>query len=395
MAKWTKKAIQQRKLSDMTTFKKKKILVITPAFSGGSWVATEKILEGLIKKNTEVFCLGLGKIFHRQNDFLYFSIPFPRYDRWGFITTFHPLFSFFWNLPLLFIGIFLLVFFRPSMVITNGLTAGINIAPFVKLFKKPLVVMFHSSINDYSKSPFRKIFKTFTNLMDLVVVNSRGSFQNILPIISSNKIIINEHRADDFFFEAPIKTNSKKPFTIFYAGRLDKDKLCLLLIKIAERLKNNEVFLFIFAGIGEYANLMKELEKTSSNIKYLGYINDREKLRDLYSAVDAVWSYADETYLSLPAVEALACGTPVIIPKIAALPQKTKKNIEIDKNLVPSEIGWLINPFDLEENINLIMKIKNNGINKKMKEYCREYAIGKYGIMNLRNTIEKISVLLD
>ncbi|MCL4384847.1 MAG: glycosyltransferase family 4 protein [Cyanobacteria bacterium] len=370
----------------------RRFMIITPAFSGGSWIIIERLLEKLAVNNDKIIILGLGKIVHKNKRFFYFSIPYPRYDRWGFIPSLNPLIAFIWNLPLFVISVIFLLIFQPHIVISNGFIPGLSISLFIKILRKRLVIAYHGFIKSLDRVS-TSVFVFINKLVDLVIVNSKGSLENLFPFLSSSKICISEHYADDLFFKGSVDHASKR-FTILYIGRLDREKLCLPLIEVAERMKDDESFLFFFVGVGFYVNIIKNLERISSNVRYLGYINDRIKLRELYNSSDVIWAFADETYLALPAIESLACGRPIIVPRIAALTSKIKQNVEINKTLVPMEIGWLVDPDNLNEILNLIIKIKEEGISKKMRKNCREYARLHYNSDNLNIIIEKINNLL-
>lgn len=282
------------------------------------------------------------------------------------------------------------------MVLTNGLTTGICVIPLTKLLGKKIIIAFHGDISVYSPK-WQKFIKFLTKRIDLMIVNSKGSYENICSIIPKNKIIINEHCADEIFFKVPLvdKRQRTSSFTILYVGRLTKDKMCLPLIKIAEKISSDHNFNFIFVGVGRYEGLVKKLSQKNKNVKYLGYINDRILLSKLYSDADLVWSFADETYLAIPAIEALSCGTPIIIPKIAAILQKIENRIEIDQKLVPRKVGWLVNPFDAKAIMSLIVSIKKGGISWNMRQSCRQYAQLKYSFNNLKSTIIRIQNLIN
>lgn len=372
--------------------KKARILVITQVFSGGSWLCIERILKKLTKRN-KILVLGLGKIFHKNKNFSFFALPYPRYDRWGFIPAYSPILSFLWSLPLFIFGFLLTIVYQPKIIIFNGLTSGLILSPFIKLFKKCSVVMLHSHVARNTPR-IQQILKVLAQSVDLLVANSQGGAEDAALIIHPDKIVVNEHYADDFFFKGSLPKRGKKPFTIFYVGRLDKDKFCFPLIEIAGKLKNRPEFQLLFAGVGEYAATLKNLAKTSSNIKYLGYIASRVKLKKYYQTADLVWSFADETYLGIPAVEALACGTPVMIPEIPAL-GPTKINVKLSRKLLPKKIGWLVDPFSQEKILKQLVKIKEKGIKLKTRIACRQYAKAKYTSKNLKKTVGKIKELFD
>lgn len=372
-----------------------RVLVITPSFSGGSWVATEKVLNALLTKNVNIFAVGLGEVTHRNKRLRYFSIPYPKYVSWGAIHSRTPLLALLWNLPLSLVFIFILLYNRPNLVIANGFSSSLLISPFIKLIRVNYVVMYHGNILGFLSKRTKKVIKSLSKFVDLVVVNSKGGFEDIGVVIPKRKILINEHFADDLFFKKN-KEREKKPskLTVLYVGSLNKEKLFFPLVEVAKKLKNHKKFKFIFAGVGSDQAEVEELSRKASNILFLGYVGDRNKLKDLYCNSDVLWSFADETYLGIPAAESLATGTPIIVPKYPALSQKEGLNKIIKKDIVPDEIGWLVDTNNIEECYKLIQNIQKKGISELMKKNCYEYALEHYNPKNLDKTIERINYFL-
>ncbi len=360
-----------------------KILVITQCFPCGSWLSIEKIIARLQEKGKRIYITGLGKPSGKNSHFNYFLIPYIDYNRYGFVTTYSPLLGILWDMPLFLISILFSLIIRPQTVIYNGFGTGLILSPIFKLLGKKNIIMYHSVIKNCSKIT-KKSIKLFSYFADLVIVNSEGSKDDLKNVISDKKIIVNEHFADDIFFSSGKKF--QKPHTklkILYVGRIDIDKLCFPLINFANKTKSNDGFEFIFVGSGKDVNKVKK--NNNRNIVFLGYIHDKVKLSKLYRKSDVVWSFADTTYLGLPAIEAIASDTPIIIPKYSAVAGK-RKLINID--LVPRSVGWLIDPFNSLEIEKLLTKIRDN------KEYshkkCYEYAKEKYSKKNIVKTVHSI-----
>lgn len=362
-----------------------KILVITQCFSCGSWVCIEKIVEKLFKKKYKIQILGLEQLLNKNKNIRYYSIPFFAYNRYGYITTYSPILGFLWMLPLYFSAIILTLFNNPKIIIYNGLTLGLILSPFFKLLGRKNIIMYHSIISDTSNKT-KNILKLLFRFVDLVVVNSTGMRDDLSGVVDIDKLIVNEHYADDIFFNTPSK--SIKPhisLKILYSGRIDVDKRCFPLIEFAKRMKNNSNYEFTFVGGGSAVSKVSHLHNEYKHIKYGGYINDKKELAKLYCNSDVVWGFADSTYLCLPAVESLACDTPIIIPKYAAIINKDEL---INSSLVPASIGWLVDPFDQKDIKNILSKIQSK------KEYlgkkCRKYALQHYSDNNLLKTVDKI-----
>ncbi len=373
---------------------KGKLLVVTPAFSGGSWICIERILQQL-QTDYRIVCAGLGGVFHRQPEIKYYSIPFPRYDKWGYLTNLGALISMLWNLPLLLLAIIFGIFSRNKAVITNGFAIALMLLPFRWLFGGKMVVMYHGYIA--KKVAWQSSFLRFWCAgVDLVVVNSRGSVENVLDFIPRERIVTNEHFAENRFFEKDLAKPDGK-IIIQFVGRLDSDKMCLPLIEAAERIAADTQrpdLQFRFIGVGEFQDQLSKIADMYEQVEYFGYVSDREKISALISEADVVWSYADETYLTLPAVEALASGTPIIIPKYAALTEKIKQKITIDSDLVPKEIGWIIDPFNPEEVASFLCTLEEKQLNS-MRSTSREYARSRYSEANLRQTVIRIKEKLN
>lgn len=362
-----------------------KILVITQCFSCGSWVCIEKIVGKLSEKKYKMHILGLGKPSEKNNNLNYYLIPYFNNNRYGYITCYSPILGFILMLPLYFSAIILSILNNPKTIIYNGLTLGLILSPFFKLLRKKNIIMYHSIIRDTNKIT-KAVLKVLFRFVDLVVVNSTGMRDDLSGVVDKNKLIVNEHFADDVFFNAPSK--SIKPHTslkILFAGRIDIDKRCFPLIEFAKRMKNNSNYEFTFVGGGSAVNKVAHLHNEYKHIKYGGYIDDKKELSKLYCDADVVWGFADTTYLGLPAVESLACDTPIIIPKYAAIINKVEL---INTLLVPNTIGWLVDPFNQKDIENVLSRIQ------RKKEYlgknCRKYASQHFSINNLFKTINRI-----
>lgn len=363
----------------------KKILFITQSFPCGSWLCIEKIVEKLSLKKFNLRILGLGKPAEKLKNVSYHLIPYFTYTRYGNITCISPVFGLLWYLPLYFFALIIALFYNPKTIIYNGLTSGLALSPFFKIIGKKNIIMYHSVIGDCGKTT-KKILRTLFRFVDLVVVNSIGMRDDLSEVVDGKKLVVNEHYADDVFFQIPAKEiKSHKNLKVLYAGRIDKDKRCFPLIDFAKKMKNNPNFDFKFVGMGSDVNKVARLPKSYKHIKYGGYIKDKRELARLYLEADVVWGFADTTYLALPAVEALACGTPIIVPKYAAIAGKDEL---IDPSLVPPSVGWLVDPFSSKEVEKIMQRVQ------KQKGYlgkkCRQYARKHYSDNNLFETVKKI-----
>jgi glycosyltransferase involved in cell wall biosynthesis len=340
------------------------------------------------RDDLDILAVGLGKVFHRSR-YKYFTVPYPRYDRWGFITGRNSVLIFLWYLPLFVIGNLIILWKRPRFIIGNGFAsvAGLMLA-------KPLgcrLIITHQvkgSFVGMSGLP-KRIFDKSLSSADLIVANSEGCARDLHGLVPEENLLTLELWADDLFFEDPVEKAEQDILTLLYVGRMDDPKFCFSAVDLAREFAGRQGIKFVFAGVGKYSSEIKRLSQTTSNIEYAGYVRDRKLLKELYRRADVVWAYADETYLGLPAIEALACGRPIIVPKYAIMTFKERRD-PVDEALVPPDIGWLVDPFDLEATKVLVSGLISEGIDDSMRQVCRSLALEKYSRSNIRTFLDKI-----
>ena len=102
-------------------------------------------------------------------------------------------------------------------------------------------------------------------------------------------------------------------------------------------------------------------------------------------------TYADETYLSLTAIECLASGTPIMFVDVSCAPRKYGLKIRITRSLSPPEIGIVIGDSPMA----VISRIKeladNNFPTSQVRQDCSSYAKKFH---SERNAMELLSALL-
>jgi hypothetical protein len=88
-------------------------MIITPATTGGSWLFLEDIIKNA-KSSFNFFILSLSRFIRKEADFKYFSIPYPKYDRWGLFLSSNILLAFIFELPLFFYRFFCFFLLDPT-----------------------------------------------------------------------------------------------------------------------------------------------------------------------------------------------------------------------------------------------------------------------------------------
>ncbi len=370
-----------------------KILFVTPAVSGGSWHFADEILQRT-STGFRVFIAALGRSPVQTKTFTVFDLAYPSYQRYGQLTSLHVAFAVFCEVPLAVLANLLVLIHRPKIVIGNGLLACLMTMPAARATRAKLILFHNGSIRSYVEGMVRRWVQIFAKFIEHVFVNSIGSRDDICSIINPERVTVVKHWADDLFFEGSDRDRLRNKFgfdgrfVVLYVGRLDRDKQVGLLLNVCETLKSERKFLFVFCGDGEFASHVQSMAKTDGTAKYVGHIRDRHYLRDLYRAADVVWSFADTTYIAKPAVEALACGTPIIIPDISAVPpkgylaSKFRWNRKVPQDLIPKNIGWIVDTGDLGKAVDLLSKIRDLDL-YAMRRDCVSYAIKNHSTRNI------------
>lgn len=372
-----------------------KILVPTPTYTGGSWVVVEELLKVLRKKN-KIYCLGFGE-FRPIEGVRIFSLPYFRLDtlpnNWGSNIFFNLLFQ----LPLLLASVILYLVIRPKIVLANGFTAPLAIMPLAKVFGSRTIIYSNTYLHRAAKNPVRTfLIRKLDFFTDAAFVNSEGSLEDISPFINPRKITVVEHWTD-FKSYSLVKRRQLRSemgldsqFVLSFIGKTSFEKGFDIFLKVVNKLKSDKSVVIQIAGPeGGYSQEIKRLNKEHPQIRDLGFIRDREDLKRILTVSDLVWSFGDETYLAKPAIESLACGTPVIVPDRPAVSEKFE-NAKIPKTLIPDSVGWIVDADSPQRIAAIIGKAKVEKLTDKMRRNCVLYAKERHSYRNVLKAIKVV-----
>jgi len=173
-----------------------------------------------------------------------------------------------------------------------------------------------------------------------------------------------------------IKENPKHLIT--FVGKLTDFKGVDLLIKAAQKYeKEFPGIMTLIIGHGELLDkLKKQAEKLNlKNLYFLGNLPQNE-LPAFYSSADLSIVPSRVEPFGLVAVEALACGTPVIASKAGGLP-----------DFINQEVGRLFRMNDADDLAKkIILALKNNDKEKK-GETAAKYALDKFSWARVINEV--------
>lgn len=388
------------------------VLVISPSTRGGSWLSTEHILKGIAnyynkKRCIIIACTGMPghKITVKNTRHIYIkNVSYFKYEN---ILMKAPLFSILYLVPIILLSIILQFIYKPIIIVANGIVLSLSTIPY-KLFsrKKAVVVLsYHGAIEKYINPSLRKILRLILNsIIDIAIVNSAGSKKDLALIFDEKRILILEHIVDKIFFieerisrdELREKMGFKKEvFIITFVGHLNYEKLFDIFYRVVKYFCKSNEYVFLIVGSGPLEKLALRLSSECKNVKYFGYISNKELLKKIYYISDIVWSYGDTTYIARPAAESLAVGTPVIIPDTPAVLKKRLMGIKIPRNLIPDDVGWIVDHKDLDNIVKIIMNLKRNKEKLlKNRQICKEYASMHHSSKNIEHIIKIIDKLI-
>ena len=121
------------------------------------------------------------------------------------------------------------------------------------------------------------------------------------------------HWADEAFFDVPLRRSATSALRVLYVGRMDSEKFTQCL-RVCRSMAADGVIALTTVGSGPLAG-----EVEGRGMYHRGYIADKHELAAQFANADVVWGAADVTYVTLPGIEALAAGCPVIISDVPAV----------------------------------------------------------------------------
>lgn len=248
--------------------------------------------------------------------------------------------------------------------------------------KKPLIITAHGSDVQLGLRGgiWHSLVKFTLNKADFIIAVSndlKNKIENEFLISSDKLSIIDCGVNTDVFCPTDKKTAKEKlgiPLegsTILFVGNLIEIKGVNFLIEALNEIYKEEKINCIVIGDGPQKDKLKEQVRGLSlkdNVIFEGY-KDYKELPIWYSAADIFVLPSLREGFGLVALEAMACGTPVVVSNVGGLPEFVTENYN----------GWLIEPGNVHE---LVKKLKiaikekdNKTIIENVKFVANEHAM--------------------
>ena len=176
---------------------------------------------------------------------------------------------------------------------------------------------------------------------------SKTEIINLLKIPSQKVEVIYNGVSKKFFYNPLIK----KENIILAVSSLDPRKNFKNLILAFKKLKLKNYKLLIVGSKNKiFSNqAIEQLIKETPNIEFTGYVSDEELVNLYQRAKLFVYPSLYEGF-GLPPLEAMACGTPVVVSNVASLPE------------VCGDAAYYVNPYDVNDiarGIEAVLKDEN------------------------------------
>ncbi len=238
---------------------------------------------------------------------------------------------------------------------------GVSFAKYVYKIPIPVVSTLHGAGMKYKDIAPNHFFMAISNAQKLLYPS--------LPIIG---VVHNGIKIEDFEF------SEKAEDYMIFLGRITPDKGILEAIQIVNKThKKLKIAGIIDQNVPDYVRkITKEIE-SNKEIQFLGEVEQREKSSLLKGALAVLMPIQWEEPFGLVAVEALACGTPVIAFARGALPEIIKDG----------RTGFIINPSD--DDIRGDYITKKTGIDGFCEAIKHIYSLSKNDYLKMRRASRK------
>ncbi len=373
---------------------KNEVLIVASHFApnfGGVETHLNDLVSALVKRDWNVYVVTYKPLarnikvpfVERKRKLSIYRMPWLGFNIVHRLTP-YPILEFLYLFPGLFLltGYVLLSKRSIKVLHAQGLVPAVVSILWGKILRKRIIVSTHN-LYFFPKTGMYKDFSriVFANA-DEVLGLSQQSQEEMLRIgVPSEKIKPFRYWLNLELFKKVNKNIAKRrlglsgKFIVFFVGRLIETKGVLVLLEASKK-KNCSDITFVIGGEGPLTEKVENFSKKNRNVKYVGYLS-QDKVMNYMNASDivAVPSLVDEGYGRV-AMEAIACGTPVLAAKRGGLSE-----------VVVSEIGRLIEPTANEYAKHLAYFKKNRKALVSLSRNTRKYALDKFGEKNVESII--------
>jgi glycosyltransferase involved in cell wall biosynthesis len=360
----------------------KGVLVIVPTYSpniGGVESHLGDLVQQLDRRDYKVFVHTYSPITTSGVKWLpmerFNNVEIRRY-RWFGKNLLHkiekiPLLHFLYITPYLFLRAFIFMLFNSQkidIIHGHGFNAALIGMVLKIVFGKRLFLSIHAIYELNPKSITAKLTKKILLAADGISTLSKASLEELVTFgITRNKISLHRNWADLQRFK-PVENKKRlreelevpDNFTVVCVARLTEIKGVREYVAVAKRIPQ---VTFLIVGNGPLESFVKEESSKTPNLIFLGSVDYRE-LHKYYNLGDVLCipSQYEEGYGRV-AMEAVACGSPVVGSNKGGIPEAVSPEVSILTDPTVDNLEKVI--LQIHQSPSLFQELKNN---------CKPYA---------------------
>lgn len=196
----------------------------------------------------------------------------------------------------------------------------------------------HAVVDEMTASGFKQPFKVVSNPIDVAGFHPDNH--------AEKKLLKKKYGFSDF--------------TVLYAGRLATEKrVDLMIYAVKELIKEIPDINYVIAGRGPDEARLEKLAAdlgVAKNVKVIGFVKDQKEFAEIYNATDVFTIMSTAESQSIVAMQAMACGIPVIASKTWGLGEyvNEKNGIPIargDEATLPGHVLRLFKDLSLRKKL--------------------------------------------
>lgn len=219
--------------------------------------------------------------------------------------------------------------------------------------------------------------KYFTGIESLYIVAvSEWLKQQVQQSFLANKYVTRIYNGVDTDLFRPVNSNtirkklyiSENSFVVLGVSNVWKTtKGFNMFLEVADVLK--DVCEFVMVGLTR-----EQIETLPSNIHGIQRTDSQEELVELYSSGDVLLNPSTEETFGMVSIEAMACGTPVIVSNETACSEV----------VLDDRVGSVVDMNRLNHITEAILRIRSNG-KARYSETCRRIAVECFSLETMQN----------
>jgi glycosyltransferase involved in cell wall biosynthesis len=363
-----------------------RVLLVTPATRFGSWAIIEKVIRASVER-VSWSIVSFGQLTVPIDGVEVRALPeLGDYARLSRLLSRRRLLwlNGVYLLPLAPLTWWVAARRRVRVVVANGAAAALAAAP-VRLFGVRIVLSWNGYIG-HAGPGVQRLTAAVLRVADTAIVNSPGSADDLATVFDRSRIRVVPHWADRRFFDTPLERVAHDKLEVLFVGRLDDEKFAQCL-RVCAALAERGLVRLTAVGSGPLAARV-----TGPGLRFLGYVADLDQLADVYHDADVVWAPADVTYVSVPGVEGLASGCPLIVSDVPAVDAHAAAGARVPKSLLPETIGVVVDGLDDEQAADAVATVALSGVGPEQREACRAYALERHSPANIELILESLGL---